>query len=699
MALLNSNITGLIPQFQTSPEVVQMDFFSDLSPLNSLIKTGGSSKAKGSSKEKKYEKMLPTQQALSQMADVNLEKAKEASLNLALKELQDLTQKGKSEAEALQIIAPKLQERANELKLLEISNNSKNTLYLKNLERRDKDYENENLRKQYTMFSPTEVVGWDRNDKLTNNPDDIVRFMDNNKYFDKTNTLGESASYVSPILADKNEGDKWLRGVMADTRSTLVSVGGSGEFFGKMDNGKDVITHTKYMNKDNYNALKSAISDIINNGIPVESEIALKQDYINARQKEVKIAQTTNDLDEKGNIQYETDKKGNKSIKQKVVYTPLNTIKFEEGFKDYLTARIASMYNNYLTTLVDRDTNTSLHGEGGSKEKDPNEGYWFGQYTGDKDMFRSAVFGTNGTSKTSDNKTYNEVFGPIIDELNSETSKMNLSKKIDYINKNIQSKLVQHKISSKDSGLLYDMIKKGGLGNIAEVKIPNNYFGEESEQGPPPEPNANQDKFIKYNIPISPEEADKTMGLLVQKSVHEATYDGSASSFGSIPSETVYADGMTIVPEEVRKNLIVYQTNNFFQNVGRIDKIGKSQRGLLAQQTMLVNEDDLDKIKGRWKINGVWQTLPYSDDRVKNLLNMKEVIYSGNDYTAQMSEMRDNNNKSGQSNLKEGKTYYQVDLYQDFEQQAVNLSKTKGGGKLIKRPVVTSGTQYIVNNK
>ena len=125
MALFDNISYGITPEFTSSPDVVKMDFFSDISPIGSMISSSSAVERESKKEDSKSVPMLYNQQVLSGYERKRIDKIKNDFQDLYLKKAKKLAMENNiSISKAMASLAPEIEKYASAIQDAEIEYNA-----------------------------------------------------------------------------------------------------------------------------------------------------------------------------------------------------------------------------------------------------------------------------------------------------------------------------------------------------------------------------------------------------------------------------------------------------------------------------------------------------------------------------------------------------------------------------------------------
>ena len=705
---------GLSPEFASSPQTIQMDFFTDLSPLAGMISANSTtSKVKDNTQSTSKGSMLYDQQVQSDRAGQLLQMQKDQMASYFMNKAKAMVAKDPNMtlSKAVTSLAPEMQEASMSLLEKDINHKANVQMHIRNKEKAMADEKDEEKSKQYTLLSlsPQKIkdkngnditlsggemfLGYDKNGNVTSNQDEIVSLMTNNNYYalmEKGGLLNYGSVYNSPIKIDQKAGDEYARDVMEATKSAKTSRIWETDYppeekaqiqfatlYGKLAKSTDAGERT-----NNFESLTKETDNLLR-FMPVESERAFRSEFLKKRTDQVGYSYVrTVPVEAK-------DKKGNKIIRYKEERVRLKDLSFEEGYRIYITDRIASIAGSHKSVIVrDNDTfqlidkgNFFGSGNGGDTEyttswerfvKNSNVG-------ADKKIFN--VRGTN-EGATGVEGAIGDQFNDIMNTIfkNAKAKYPNLSddkiKEI-YLNEKEQRRVM--KAITDKMPKTEDALNSKTFGNlVVEVKGKKT---SNSNSGDPldvwsSDTETENNLAVFTAVPSTKNQFFTNYGSIVKVYSNLANV-GNAGVGGRVIGD-LYGEGMVLIPRDVAQNSFVLYTQSGYKGVERFNSNGELTNGDIVRQKIAVREDDLPRLNFSYKLNGKWQDNLTGDmDNVQSTIGIREL--TKNELEILKDQAVKNKNTEGATKIQlaiDGEeTYYEVDrLYQDVTNQALDYA-------------------------
>lgn len=690
MALFNNQISGLTPEYRTSPDVVNMDFFTDLSPLASLIQS--SSKASATTQKKATNGKAPDHLS-SQLYDYEaqkyaLEQDREKQMSFMQAKLSNIMEKNPDMNinRAFAIMSPIIEADVNRFKQREIAIESLDALHKDNKKRYSQDANDKVLSSQYTMINDN-FVGKTMSGEITRDENKIDIPLTNAEYFSMQHDIPGGVKYKQPTKIDPTQGDAWIDKKIAEASSHKTSNESKGFNIlqQKIFTDKNGIVNSSSMTESNYSQLL-AIGDYLKGSIPVEAQRAIKQNYLKAR------------------TDGEFIMKDGKPIR-------LRDQDFEKGFSMYLGYEVDRRLPGFKDYIHKTDSSISISSDGSSNGANGGYtdamSYWGRIEQGDRGLFSdNVIFNAGGNENSIVGKAVRNIFDDLQNEIKSNP-KLNTQELQDaYIKDPANIARLKNKYGINiNANTIKSYIENGFLdGVITKTKAVDNpqNANRGGYGGHPGARNVEtKNNISKLNMPVSYNDFYMNLGMNILRAPMQTGQAYGSAGFGAIPKNTVYGEGMTIIPKAVSDNMILMETEEFYLNARRNDSYKKNRGDVLAKQSMLVTKEDLKLMKGEFMLNGKPQTLDYSNKNVQTLLNIQEKKYTSEEVKYARDEAEKNGNTKGSSKLKANETYYVVPVYQDFQQDAQSLkfTRTQSKDNLPPEQLGTGGRQFITNQQ
>lgn len=718
MALFDNISYGITPEFTSSPDVVKMDFFSDISPIGSMISSSSAVKSESKKEDSKSVPMLYNQQVLSGYERKRIDKIKNDFQDLYLKKAKKLAMENNiSISKAMASLAPEIEKYASAIQDAEIEYNANVELHKRNQEYASKDYQNQKKAGQFTLLQQGNnregFLGFDKNGNVTSDENKIVTPMTNSQYYQLTEkNIKYGDVYNSPIEIDLEKGDQFIRQAMTNAGSNYNESGSSNEGFTSQREAqafknyfdKSALRTVSIDSKNNRNQLLNEI-DVLSRFIPLESRRALKQEYLEARTRPVSKY-----------VDY--DSKGNKTYKE------LKDMEFGEGFKVYLYDKIMSRYGSEFDKSYKQDVSYKLYG-------DDVSGSGFGGVKGVTNWWdnvaKNKMIGGATVLFNNPNASENIYIRTVQDRMKSWNNSManamrNSGKTEQQINEflnsteNIQKFEAYRAKSGKsvpsfnslNKETVQSEIQKNGFGGIftkgqkmqkwwkedtKDFLSGKRTFVSENEDGTP-------NPYVKTTFPMSEQQLNRNYGAEVIK----YDVDGNEVSFGLAGTgaeltNDVYGEGMVKLSPVIKRNAVVLSTNAVYQGVDRGDN-RKYNSNALAKQTVLIPKEDAEKYaKAKLYANGRFGEYSYlKDNFTESILDVREL--SSDEINIALEEAKKNGNTNGATKLQKAKDnaddYVAITLYQDFQESAESLAAQQSQKKPLyeDKPNANNGNKY-----
>ena len=698
MGIFDNMSYGLSPEFASSPQTVQMDFFTDLSPLAGMISAKSATTSTKKPSSVKGGKMLFNQQLESDRYSKVLEDTKtKMSAYFMNKAKQMVTENpDMSLSKAITTLAPEIENAASSIVDKEYQHRAYVGLHERNLVEAEKDRADEEKSKQYTLLSLGEkggevFVGYDKNGNITYNQDEIVSLMTNDNWYNiAEKNLAYGNTYISPIKIDTKAGDQYIRDIFEKSKSSLSSKSWEQDYtpsekqqigyinlygkLAKMTNGGE--------RTNNFEALVKDI-DYFKRFIPTETERAIKSEYLRKRTDKSQWSYIRT-VPKK-----EKDKKGNDIIVEKQEAIRLKDMSFDEGYNIYLADQLATVAGASKFVKVE-DKNTFELTE---------KGDYFGGIGTDKQEYTTSWERfVKGSNVGADKKIFNvkgtdegaigveaaigDQFNNIMDTIfkNAKAKYPNLSddkiKEI-YLNEKEQKRVM--KAITNKMPKTEDALNAETFGNlVVEVqgkKISNSNTGDPLDSWSS-ESAGDNNLAVFTTVPSTKNQFFTNYGSVV-KEYNNLANVGNAGVGGRIIGD-LYGEGMVLIPKTVAQNSFVLYTKSGYKGVERLNSNGQLTNGDIVRQKIAVRKDDLEKLKFSYKLNGKWQdNLNGEMDNVQSTIGIREL--TKNELEILKDQAVKNKNTEGATKIQlaiDGKeTYYEVDrLYQDVTNQALDYA-------------------------
>ena len=715
MGIFDNMSYGSSPEFASSPQTIQMDFFTDLSPLAGMISANSTtSKVKGNTQSTSKGSMLYDQQVQSDRAGQLLQMQKDQMASYFMNKAKAMVAKDPNMtlSKAVTSLADEMQEASMSLLEKDINHKANVQMHIRNKEKAMADEKDEEKSKQYTLLSlsPQKIkdkngnditlsggemfLGYDKNGNVTSNQDEIVSLMTNNNYYalmEKGGLLNYGSVYNSPIKIDQKAGDEYARDVMEATKSaktsriweTDYSPGEKAQIqfatlYGKLAKSTDAGERT-----NNFESLTKETDNLLR-FMPVESERAFRSEFLKKRTDQVGYSYVrTIPVEAK-------DKKGNKIIRYKEERVRLKDLSFEEGYRIYITDRIASIAGSHKSVIVrDNDTfqlidkgNFFGSGNGGDTEytnlwdrfnKNSNVGAEV------KIFAKTTEEGGTGVEaqvaeayKERLNNFYANVkkYYPNVDPKTLLTPN-----KINEIEKDAMNKVVRNmpKGSSNKSKEIFGGLVEEVEGKSNKMSVADRFriFGGDNTPGSANKNIEKKAKAIFTTIPGTLEQWNKGNYGQYVKVVDQLEQVGNAGTGGSIQTD-LFMEGMILVPNDIRDRSFNISTKQGFFGVLRINSKGEETNSNITRNSIAVQKDDLPKLKFKYKLNGEEREYSGDEDNVQATIGIKEITKE------QLKILKEEATNLGNINgalkiqeaIDKGIKYYQID------RAYVDVSKT-----------------------
>lgn len=714
MALFDNISYGVSPEFTSSPDVVKMDFFSDISPIGSMISSSSAVDKESRKEDSKSVPMLYNQQVLSGYERKRIDMVKNEFQNLYLKKAKKLAiENNISISKAMASLAPEIEKYASAIQDAEIEYNANVELHKRNQEYASKDYQNQKKAGQFTLLQQGNnregFLGFDKNGNVTSDENKIVTPMTNSQYYQLTEkNIKYGDVYNSPIEIDLEKGDQFIRQALTSAASHYNESGGSNEGFVSQREAqafknyfdKSALKTISIDSKDNETQILNEV-DVLSRFIPLESIRALRQEYLQAR---------TNPIAEY--VSYGKNKEK--------TYHKLKDMEFEKGFRIYLYDKILSASDSKLSKKYKRNTSYNLYGDDGS-------GSGFGGVKGVTNWWdnvaKNKMIGGATVLFNNPNASENLYIRTIQDGMKSWNNSManamrNSNKTEQQINEFLNSteNIQQFEASRAKSGksvpsfsslnkeTVQSEIQKNGFGGIFtnegtmqnEIVIGIGRVGGKKTL----RKNVENNPYAKTTFPMSEQQLNRNYGAEVIK------YDvqGNEVAFGLAGTgaeltNDVYGEGMVKLSPVIKRNAVVLSTDAVYQGVDRGDN-RRYNSNALARQTILIPKEDAEKYaKAKLYANGRFGEYSYlKDDFTESILDVREL--SSDEINIALEEAKKNGNTNGATKLQKAKDnaddYVAITLYQDFQESAQSLAAQQSQKKPLyeDKPNANNGNKY-----
>lgn len=693
MAIFDNISYGVSPQFSTSPDVVKMDFFSDISSLGGLISAKSSAGASGGSgKDDKYDPMLYNQQVQTGQQRALLDRRKQSFVDNYMAKARELVKKtpGLTMPKAITMLGDDIQTEALQLRMQENDYQANSELHKRNLKFAEADYKNEKKKGQFTLVQHADgqegFMGYDENGKITTDEAKIAKPMTNSDYYRKTEkNIKYGEVYNSPIEIDNTKGDEFIRAAMTNAGSNYTGgstttqgfVGSAEAAKFKKEFEKVALATTVNGGYDNSDQLNAEIN-YLERFLPQEARRALKSEYIAAR---------TNPISE-----YKM-----KNKKGEYEWKKLQDLDFGTGFQVYLHDKIQSRYEpEYDVKQKEYKRTYSLYGDkdanGGSGGSMGKGNLWNNIATNNFIGGKPVLFNNPNTSLSAYTK-------PLQERMNAWNNSIaanmrNKNKSEDEINAYLSSaqNIQQYESYESKSGkktvpfnslspaVISSEIKKNGFGGIFTNQGNDviNYRAtpRQGTQNNSVQISYNENPYAKTTFPISEQQLAKNYGAnVIRYDVEGGQMNYSLAGAGATIRNDIYGEGMVKLDPSLKKQIVVLNTESVYQGVERPD--GKSSNAL-AQQTILVPEELLPKFQAKLWANGKSGVYSYDkDDYTESILNIQEL--SAEEIKSYQETASSHKNTDGAAMLTKAmaspKKYRKITIYQDFQESAQQLAE------------------------
>ena len=702
MAIFDNTSYGISPQFNTSPETIKMNFFSNVDALGGLISAKNTASQYSSENDGKPIKALKNQQIISARDNRDLKLLKQAFVSKYMQKASEMVSNDPSLSmtQAVTSLSAEMRDEMSEISEMEIQVKANDELYERNVTQATKDREDKTLMSQYTIATKDGnemLFGYDKNNNPTNDPNKIERFITNSDYYEmQEKALGRGTVYTSPIKIDLEKGTKFISDSFKSLGNTtnewsyenFASKGQQQAFQAYF--GKFAMSTQGGIDSDNIEQLQANAGNLLS-FMPKEVRLALTHEYIDARQKGLQI----NVVDKEATTQKRLKDKNAKEVVKQV---DLSTEDFNKGLNMYTTAKIYHEVDPNRKIISKRTNDFDMYDDGTSGNGNGNE-------SNNTNMWHKIAYNqTDGAETVLFNNPY---ISPSEESYATELQKWNerqrASFKKDNINwtddkidaflkspANIQNfeKFFSKPTTSWDKLTKIAKQKEvsqngfGGLFVKGEGKESNSdivfYGGSPYMGNPSREANSvirKNSPYYKTSIPLSEKQITKNYGQGVVKwniSGNELRF-GSAA-VGAKPQSRVYSEGMNEVPQNVIDGLVLLSLDAVYQGVERPNG---SPSNALAQGRYLIHKDKLKDLDATLFANGEFKKVKYDHDKfVKATLGIEEL---NEDEIALFKEPAVNaGNEDGAKEILRASTdpsdYRVVTLYQDFQSEAETLA-------------------------
>ena len=704
MGLFNNDIvTGVVPQFNTSPGVVPMDFYSDLSPLGNLIGTSSTSKAATSKSDNEIKDQLP-QQAEDYVSTINnINQIKESKVQEYTNLYKQYASQGLNDTDIWKKITPKIEQDSINLKQMDAQVEKMKQQHRINNVQFQKDWDNKDIKNLQTyVTTPDGIkrVGRDVNGQLTNDENKIIAPLYNNEYLSGAFGIRGGQQYVSPFQYTEGAGVKALRdtftglGQNQNSNSSIFGKSGVNQiYFGDpKDPDKGILT-TAITNDSNRTQLNSQVRNVLNT-LSDDQRTSLDADFWNQWKDPNSIVKMVK-LDKSGRRMY--DANGQTMYDAK----PLRSFDYNTA-KNLWTADIVNTAADaHYSPNIDHSTSLSdvQHNilSSGSSTKEKEGGAWYNLAAGLN--FGQKLWGEGNNPVTAEGQSMQQIRNKAIQDATiaikqkQQNGQIKTQEEADtYMNSVINGAL--HNAGFNKPGITEKMLDAGDFKGIAQnIQVgdsyKNAYVYEDGPQGRrsylKQVPTNTNVTVTKFDIPITKQQWDNNFCSIVSAKPVDPRILTPQESVGFTPKNDCYAPaGMKYISPDVLKNSFIYTTDMAYQGVNIPETNGHKNEGLLLSHTLAIPSDRLKDIQCtiRKVVNGKaeWVNTNYDDPIVQQMYGIEKMNVDNTHLEEQMDSSHNGQSQYFNSKTRAG-TYYLVPIVQSYQNTALdNQHKVLGVG-------------------